>query len=189
MTYAPEKHHRRSIRLGGYDYGQAGAYFVSICTQNRDCMFGEIANGEMRLNPSGQIVREEWLRTSVVRPDVELDAFVIMPNHVHGIVCFIEDGRGTARRAPTVERFGHPVRGSLPTIVRAFKSAATKRINEIRRSPGTLVWQRNYYEHVIRDGDELDRVRKYIEDNPGMWEMDGENPVAQKTKDKEAWLR
>ena len=103
-------------------------------------MFGEIANGEMRLNPSGQIVREEWLRTSVVRPDVELDAFVIMPNHVHGIVCFIEDGRGTARRAPTVERFGHPVRGSLPTIVGAFKSAATRRINVIRRSPGTLVW-------------------------------------------------
>src|SRR3970282_109225 len=101
MRYNPEKHHRRSIRLGGYDYGQSGAYFVTICTKNRECLFGEIVDGKMRLNHSGQIVQEEWSRTSIVRPDVELDAFVIMPNHVHGIICFVENSGGTARRAPT----------------------------------------------------------------------------------------
>ena len=99
--YDPEKHHRRSIRLGGYDYSQAGAYFVTVCTQNRQCLFGEIVDREMHLNNLGQIVQDEWFRTSIVRPDVELDASVVMPNHVHGIICVVDDGRGTARRAPT----------------------------------------------------------------------------------------
>ena len=98
------------------------------------------------------------------------------------------DGRGTARRAPTVERFGCPVPGSLPTTVRAFKSAATKRVNEIRETPGAPVWQRNLYEHVIRGGDQLDRIRRYIEDNPRMWEMDRENPAAQYTEGEDSWV-
>ena len=103
-----------------------------------------------------------------------------MPNHVHGIVRIAEDGRsrsrGTACRAPTMERFSYPVRGSLPTIIRSFKSSATKRINEVRSTPGAPVWQRNYYERVVRNERELDAIRQYIVDNPAKWLEDVENP-------------
>jgi len=177
MRFDSTKHHRRSIRLRGYDYTQAAAYFVTICAQNRECLFGEIVDGTMRLSDAGRMVQDEWFRTSVVRSHVELDVFVVMPNHIHGIVCIADDGRGTARRAPTVERFGHPVHGSLPTIIRAFKSATTKRINEIRHAPGIPVWQRNYYEHVIRNESEWDRIREYIVGNPASWEQDINNPA------------
>jgi putative transposase len=139
-------HDRRSLRLDGYDYAQAGAYFVTICTQNRMCLFGDIVDVEMQLNAYGSAVREEWLRTAELRHNVELDVFTIVPNHLHGIVV-ITDGRGTARRAPT-EQFGKPVANSIPTIVRAFKSASSKRLNQMRSAPGTPIWQRNYYEHV-----------------------------------------
>ncbi len=176
MRFDSDRHHRRSIRLKGYDYAQAGAYFVTICTQDRECLFGDIVEGTMWLNDAGQMVEDEWSRTSAVRPNVQLDAFVVMPNHIHGIICIADDGRGTARRAPTVERFGHPVRGSLPTIVRAFKSATTKHVNEMRQTPGVPVWQRNYYEHVIRDEYELDHIREYIVGNPARWEEDVNNP-------------
>jgi REP element-mobilizing transposase RayT len=132
--------------MNGYDYAQAGAYFVTICTQGRACLFGDILDAEMRLNAYGSAVHEEWLRTAELRHNVELDVFTIMPNHLHGIVV-ITDGRGTARRAPT-EQFGKPVANSIPTIVRAFKSASTRRINMIRNTPVTRIWQRNYYERV-----------------------------------------
>jgi putative transposase len=167
-------HDRRSLRLNGYDYAQAGAYFVTICTQDRACLFGDIVDGEVRLNGYGSAVHEEWLRSAELRQNVELDAFTIMPNHMHGIVV-ITDGRGTARRAPT-EQFGKPVANSLPTIMRAFKSASTRRINQIQNAPGTHVWQRNYYEHVIRNDRELNRIREYIATNPLKWALDRDNP-------------
>lgn len=166
----PYLHHRRSVRLKGHDYAQPGAYFVTMCTRDRECLFGEIVDGEMRLNEYGMAVRDEWLRTAELRENVELDAFVIMPNHLHGIV-MITQGRGTACRAPT-EAFGKPVADSVPTIVRAFKSASTKHINQIRNTPGTPVWQRNYYEHVIRNDAELNAVREYILANPATWTTD-----------------
>ena len=177
MRFNPARYHRRSIRLKRYDYRQPGAYFVTICAQNRECLFGEIVQQEMRLNDAGRIVEDEWFRTSVVRPNVELDAFVVMPNHIHGIICIVNDGRGTARRAPTMERFGHPIHGSLPTIICAFKSAATKRVNERRGTPGAPVWQRNYYEHVTRNESELNRIREYITGNPARWDEDIDNPA------------
>jgi REP element-mobilizing transposase RayT len=124
----------------------------------------------MRLNEYGMAVREEWLKTAELRENVEVDASMIMPNHLHGIVV-ITNGKGTARRAPT-ERFGKPVADSIPTIMRAFKSASTKNINEIRNTPGTPVWQRNYYEHVIRDDEELKAIRQYILSNPANWTTD-----------------
>jgi len=127
------------------------------------------------LNEHGMAVREEWLRTAQLRETVELDAFTIMPNHMHGIIV-ITNGRGTARRAPT-ERFGKPVANSIPTIMRAFKSASTKRINEMRYTPGTPVWQRNCHEHVIRNDDELKVIRQYTLSNPANWTAD-ENPRA-----------
>ena len=130
----------------------------------------------MVLNPLGQAIQEEWLRTVIIRPYVELDEYIVMPNHVHGIIMVKEHGRGTMHRAPTIERFGKPVSGSLPTIVRGFKSASTKRINRLRGTPGQHVWQRNYYEHIIRDERSLNRIRQYIFNNPQQWHVDRYNP-------------
>jgi len=179
MTYPPEIHHRRSVRLPGYDYARNGIYFITICTQNRECLFGEIVDGAMRLHEAGRFVSEEWEKTAEIRGEIDLDEWLVMPNHFHGILV-VSDGRGTARRAPTVERFGQPVSGSVPTVVRAFKSAVTKRINELRGTPGAKLWQRNYYEHIIRNNDDLNRIRQYIMDNPARWDLDRNNPDAVK---------
>ena len=177
MTYDPAKHHRRSIRLRGYDYRQAGAYFVTVVTHQRQCLFGEIVDGETRVSRYGHTVREEWLRSAEIRCEIELDAFVVMPNHIHGIVVIRHQSTdvGAHGRAPLPPAPHRPPR-SLGSFVAGFKSATTKRINEIRRTPGLPVWQRNYYEHVIRNDDELNHVRQYIIDNPGHWGEDRENP-------------
>lgn len=156
--------------MKGHDYAQPGAYFVTVCTRDREWLFGDIVDGEMCLNPLGVAVHQEWSRTAQLHENVELDAFTIMPNHVHGIV-IITQGRGTACRAPT-EAFGRPVPNSLPTILRAFKSASTKRINEMRKAPVTPVWQRNYYEHMIRIHTELNAIRQYLLANPAKWATD-----------------
>jgi len=173
--YDPDKHHRRSIRLKGYDYALSGAYFVTLNTQHGEHLFGEIVDGEMQLNEYGEIVQACWDETPAHFARVELDAFVVMPNHVHLIVILTDDAsRGTACRAPT-PTFGKPIPDSLPTIIRSFKSAITKRINELRDTPGAPVWQRNYYEHVIHDERELDAVRRYVVNNPATWNKDVEN--------------
>lgn len=172
VPYDPERHDRRSIRLPAYDYRRAGGYFVTTCTQGRACLFGEVIGGQMRLNDRGRIADEEWRRTAEVRENVRLDAFVIMPNHMHGIIVIVDnDRRDTARRVPTRE-FGDPVSGSLPTIIGAYKSAVTKRINHLRGISGETVWQRNYYDHVIRNRDDLYRIRRYIQENPARWRRD-----------------
>ena len=327
MNDAPDRDHHRPIRLPGYDYAQTGAYFVTICTNNRECLFGEIVAGEMRLNPAGVIVSNEWKKTAELRGGIRLGEWVVMPNHFHGIVVIDGDGwgmgsgtarrastegdggvgrgtacralargdgdgwgmgsgtarrastggdggvgrgtacraptrgdgdgwgtdtgtarrastrgdgdgwgtdtgtarrastggdggvgrgtacralargdgdgwgmdTGTARRAPTegdggvgrgtacralargdaptAEQFGKPVSGSIPTIIRSFKSAASKGINQMRGTPGATVWQRNYYEHVIRSEASMQRIREYIINNPLQWDMDRDNPV------------
>ena len=170
MKHDPDRHHRRSIRLKGHDYAQPGAYFVTVCTRERECLLGDVVDGEMRLNEYGIVVHEEWLKTAELRQNVEIEACTVMPNHLHGIVV-ITNGKGTARRAPT-ERFGKPVADSIPTIMRAFKSASTKHINVIRRTPGIPVWLRNYYEHIIRSDEELKAIRQYILSNPANWTAD-----------------
>jgi len=185
------RYHRRSIRLKGYDYTQPGAYFVTICTHGREMLFGRVVDGEMRLNEFGEIVREEWFKTARVRPYVRLyeDEFVVMPNHIHGIIWIVEvdpddddDVEARRRRASTShEQFGRPVPGSLPTIVRAFKSAATKRINLLRDTQGARVWQRNYYERIIRDERALNAIRRYIIANPTRWSLDRHTPQSTKT--------
>jgi len=139
-------------------------------------MFGEIVGEEMRLNKLGEIVQEEWFRTAEIREDVELDSFVVMPNHIHGIIVLIESGRGTLRRAPTKEQFGKPTSGSIPTIVRLFKSCVTKRINLLRNTQRQPIWQRNYYEHIIRDDKDLYNAREYIANNPVKWLFEKEIP-------------
>ena len=102
MTHKPTRHQRRSVRLRGYDYSQAGAYFITIVTKWREFLFGVVENGDVRLNRAGRIAQEEWLRSAEMRPRVRLDAFVIMPNHIHGIIVLTDHGRGTLQRAPTL---------------------------------------------------------------------------------------
>lgn len=174
MKFDPEKHHRRSIRLKGYDYSKAGWYFVTICTHNREPLLGNVVDGDMVLNELGKIVTSEWLITGKIRTNIDLDKFVVMPNHIHGIIVIVNDElrRGTKHRAPTMERFGKPTSNTIPTVIRGFKSAVTKKINIIRQSSGTPVWQHNYYEHIIRNEPELNRIRQYIMENPLKWQGD-----------------
>jgi putative transposase len=180
LKFNRDKHHRRSIRLKDYDYTNPGVYFVTICTWNRECLFGDIVNGGMQLNDFGEIVIREWRYTGDIRrTNVELDEFVIMPNHVHGILTIISGNgcRGMARHAPTVRQFANPVAQSLSSIIGSFKSAVTRQINISRNHPGMPVWQRNYYEHIIRNETEMDRIRQYIIHNPSQWDNDENNPA------------
>ncbi|QUW01469.1 transposase [Chloracidobacterium sp. MS 40/45] len=256
MRYDPERHHRRSIRLKDYDYTRMGAYFVTLCTRNRTCLFGEIVAGEMRLNEYGEIVQEEWFRSAEIRREIVLfsDEFVVMPNHIHGIVRIVEspnahvgatgptagatdatvgatdatagatdatagatdatagatdatagatDATAGATDATvgatdatagatdamvgatdaTVGATGRsplqgPAKRSLASFVAGFKSAVTKRINDRRGTPGATVWQRNYYEHIIRHEESLNRIRAYILNNPLQWHLDHEHAPA-----------
>lgn len=155
-----------------YDYSQAGAYFVTICALNKKCIFGDVENAEIRLNEYGQVVRNEWLNTENIRSNVELDAFIVMPNHVHGILVIVDDCRGVLQYAPTKKYgFSSPSQ-TLGSIIRGLKSSVTKIINQIRNTHGVPVWQRNYYEHIIRNEKELDKIREYIANNPLNWETD-----------------
>ncbi len=181
MPEALSKHRRKLIRLAGYDYSSEGGYFITVVTHDRLPVFGRILNYEMVLSQAGEIARTEWFRTVQLRDRVELfeDEFVVMPNHIHGIIWLTR--RGTARRAPTmdeypsVEQFGKPVSGSIPTIVRAYKSAVTYALNAKQNTRGQPVWQRNYYEHIIRDEKDYENIVEYIYQNPYNWEKDEEN--------------
>jgi putative transposase len=175
-------HHQRSIRVKGYDYSQVGAYFVTMVNRRRECRFGEIIGGEMKLNRWGEIADECWRTIPEHFPSVELGAHIVMPNHVHRIITI---GRGTVL-APdefdqTTSRGGvtPPLREpTLGQIVAYFKYQSTKKINSIDHSGViTKIWQRNYYEHIIRDNEDMKRIWKYIESNPIMWADDDENPV------------
>ena len=178
MAFSREQNRRRSIRLPGYDYAQAGAYFVTICTYNRDCLLGEILGSEMSLTRSGEVVLECWNDLPNHYSYVEIDEFVVMPNHVHGIMVLSDQ----QRKNPNAQNVGAGLkpaptkRHPLPEIVRAFKTFSSRRINERRGSPGLPLWQRNYYERVIRNERELDAIRQYIVDNPAKWAEDIENP-------------
>jgi REP element-mobilizing transposase RayT len=153
----------------GYDYTQPGAYFVTICTRDRVCLFGEVVGGQMQLNELGRLVEWTWQDLSNHVANIVLDAFVVMPNHVHGIIIIVGAG---SEPAPTTKQYG------LPEIVRQFKTFSALRINEQRGTPGAPVWQRNYYEHIIRTEDSLARIREYIAGNPLRWHLDRENPQA-----------
>ncbi len=179
MRYNPKIHHRRTIRLNGYDYSQPGEYFLTVCSHDRSNLFGSIRGGIMQLSWIGEIVHDEWLRTKHLRHNVDLDAFVVMPNHFHAILIIRDEGsepdrRGEWRFAPTISTpFRSPAK-TVGSIVRGFKGATTKRINRIRQFPGEPVWQRNYYEHIIRDEFDLWRIREYIIGNPLSWDSDHE---------------
>ena len=201
MNHDPGIRGRRSIRLKGYDYSQPGAYFVTIVTQDRLCLFGDVVGGTVRLNDAGRLAQAAWERLPCRFPGIDLDAFVVMPNHIHGIIAI--NGRvgappaGAPDPAGTV---GAPLVGALPSraptrgaptvgdVVGAYKSVTTV---EYTRGVRALdwppfrrrLWQRNYYERIVRDDAFLDRVRRYILDNPAQWGSDRENPIAARPRD------
>jgi putative transposase len=176
MRFDPDAHHRRSIRLKDHDYSRTGAYFVTIVTYARESLFGSVLDAEVLLNDAGRMVYATWAETRSVRPNVALDEFVLMPNHLHGILV-INESLASIRPAGLVAAAAHgPMSGSLGAIVGQFKALTTKRLNAMRRSPGIRVWQRNYYEHVVRDDTDLERLRAYIAANPARWSEDDENP-------------
>jgi putative transposase len=159
---------RRSLRLKGYDYPSAGAYYLTVCTQNKECLFGRISKGTMFINEYGDIVADEWSKSSKIRHEIELDEFMVMPNHFHAIV-FIHEGDQPV--APTNCLTG-PVSKSIGALMAGFKSSVTKRINGLRQTPGVQVWQRNYDEHVIRNENDMTDIREYIHYNVAKWELD-----------------
>ncbi|TET55082.1 MAG: transposase [Anaerolineales bacterium] len=195
----PEEHHRRSIRLPGYDYAQAGSYFVTIVTQGRECLFGMVIGGEMQLNDAGRMVEDAWAQIGGRFVNVEPDEHIVMPNHFHGILIIADVGASpvgarlvggspvgaplvgapgsSTRDDPTADRTGNPPLGD---IIGAFKSITTVQYIHGVRNLGWPVfnkrlWQRNYYEHIIRDDRGLDNVRQYLFDNPTRWSEDAEN--------------
>lgn len=178
MKYNSDIHKRHSIRINNYDYSSVGAYFITICAENRDNLFGRIENNKLILNKFGNIVENEWIKTSEIRKNVEIDDFIVMPNHFHGIIIISGINQGVSQYAPTkmhdtVNKLCSPSQ-TVGAIVRGFKASVTKKINILRDVYRQTVWQRNYFEHVIRNEYDLMRIREYIINNPANWETDSE---------------
>jgi putative transposase len=188
--------HRRSVRRLGHDYSRPGGYSITICTYDRECLFGEIVGHEVRLSEYGVIVEEEWRLTAAMRPAVRLDDFIVMPNHIHGILFLVAVGAHCVRPdtistgSPQTSRLGGktgwqgarsaPLRrppASIPSLVAGFKSAVTRRIRALRHAPYLEVWQRGYNDHIIRGQEDLERHRNYIRNNPRRWAEDDLNPA------------
>ncbi|MBI3781192.1 MAG: transposase [candidate division NC10 bacterium] len=185
---SPATYRRRPLRLRGFDYSREGAYFVTICTRNRECLLGDVMKGKMRLNDVGRMVQTVWDGLPERFPTVELDASVVMPNHLHGILIIVGAGlalpmRGAASSAPTGSGFT-----TLSKVLRAFKSMSAIGVNRLLSRSGKPFWQRNYYEHVIRSEESLNRIREYIVTNPLRWEVDRENPGRKGEDEFDHWL-
>ena len=179
QMYNSEKHHRRSIRLKGYDYSLAGTYFVTICVKERKCVFGDVQNSNVVLSPIGEIVYQCWNEIPNNFNSVKLYVFIVMPNHLHGIVVMTNDCRGVQLNAPTRNASNFyglisPKQKTLSVIIRTFKAAVTTQCR--KNNYHFFEWQRNYYEHIVRNEDELNRIREYIINNPLQWQFDKENP-------------
>ena len=172
MTYDPRIHDRRSLRLPGYDYTTPGYYFITISTANHQNMFGQRANGIVELSDYGLIVDKSWRWLAEHHTYVELDEWVVMPNHFHGIIVISDARRGGSRTAPTSITAGVSGHKPLGRLIGAFKTVSTKRINQLRSTPGERVWQRNYYEHIVRNEESLRTIRQYIVENPAGSELD-----------------
>ncbi|MCQ2959399.1 MAG: transposase [Bacteroidales bacterium] len=170
-----QKHNRKSIRLKGYDYSSAGLYFITICTQNRLHQFGEIKNGEMILNENGKIVNHVWDDLRNRFENILLHSFVIMPNHIHGIVQIVGVGLCSTQNNGNFVNDGGQGRAVAPTvgdIICAFKSITTKLHNTLNDTPGFKLWQRNYFEHIIRTQKSYEIISNYIQSNPSKWSID-----------------
>lgn len=179
--YNPDVHHRHSIRLREYDYSSAGAYFVTICAFQRECLFGEVNAGNVICSEAGIIIDDVWRGLVERFPSVVMSDHVVMPNHVHGIVVFTDARRGAACRAPDdPDLKAKGAASSAPTlgeVLRAFKSISAVSVNRVLGRQGIPLWQRNYHEHIIRSEDDLANIRQYIANNPLKWDLDENNPV------------
>jgi len=165
--------HRKTVRLKHFDYTQESAYFITISTKQNQCIFGDIKNGKMYLNHLGALACHCWLEIPQHFDYIGLDEFVIMPNHVHGILWILS----APETLDKDRRFGNIVKGSISSIIRSYKASVTKRINEICNIKGvSLVWHGRFYEHIIRDEKALYNIRKYIQENPLKWEEDEYKP-------------
>ncbi|HET6273893.1 MAG TPA: transposase [Bacteroidota bacterium] len=170
---------RNSLRLSGYDYSRPGGYFVTICTAGRRCILGKVVDGKVELSHVGKIVESCWRQISDHFPGIRVSVFQIMPNHVHGIIEIKEDARrGVQLNAPTGNRFSKisPKKGTLGVIVRTFKAAVLTGLRKAGKSTGDSIWQRSFYDHIIRDDVDHFFVNRYIELNPLLWYMDSDNP-------------
>lgn len=163
--------HRKNLRIPKFDYAQPGAYYVTIVTHDRKSILGQINNGDVELNDVGKMVKEVWMAIPNHFPNVELGEFVMMPNHIHGIVSITVEATH-ASPLPRVSK--GPVPGSIGAIVGSFKSAATKRFHETQKYHNSRLWQPNYYEHVIKNERDYQAIYDYILNNPMNWEMDEE---------------
>ena len=183
MPYDPARHHRRSIRLKGFDYSLPGHYFVTVCVRHFRCVFGEVVADEMRLNRAGIMVDHAWQALPSRFDTLELHVWQLMPNHFHAIVYILDRGVvGATGRSPLhsvladKKRPNGPRPKSISSLMAGFQSAVTAKINKIRQTPGAKVWQRNYYDRIIRTEHELHRIREYIVANPTKWAKDRDNP-------------
>jgi putative transposase len=174
MPFDPNRHHRRSIRLRGYDYTKAGAYFVTICAYQRKPIFGEVCDRAVRLSKVGHVVTRCWMALPRHFSGVELDSWVLMPDHLHGVI--IIQANIAATWAAREDAFVAPSQrpqgthsGSLNAIVQNFKSISTRKANQLCRTAGAHLWQRDYYERIIRDERALHAIRRYIDENPARW--------------------
>jgi REP element-mobilizing transposase RayT len=149
-------HERKTLRLEGYNYSSAGAYFVTLTIHNRLPILGTLDQGEMRLSKAGQIVKRIWLDLPIHYRMLNIDVFCVMPDHFHGIL-LIQNEKSSL---------------SLFEIIRGFKTFSARRINLLKNTPGASVWQRGYYEHIIRNEEDLDKIRLYIQGNPSNWNKD-----------------
>jgi REP element-mobilizing transposase RayT len=193
MPYNPHLHNRNTIRLQGYNYAQHGAYFITICTHNKEPVFGEIKSGIMIPSHLGEIAYNQWLQLPQRFTNINLGAFVIMPNHIHGIIIIEEmdpSRRGEAGdnkhsikpkitlspaspTLPNEDSLPHgTIPGSISAIIQNYKSSTSRKINMLLRTKNKTTWQRNYYEHIIRDDNDYDRIVEYIENNPSCWSDD-----------------
>ena len=190
MKYNPDIHQRRTVRLKDYDYSKTGAYFVTIVTQNRECLFGRIENDEIILNDAGKMIKNVWEELPLYYSGVDIDVFQIMPSHIHGIIV-LNVGAAPCGCPNNKENSGQ-VQGpaptiSLPDVVHRFKTMTTKRyIDSVKQKQlvefNGRLWQRNYYDHIIRNEKDLNHVREYIINNPVNWNADEENPANQNIK-------
>jgi REP-associated tyrosine transposase len=187
MKYNPDKHHRRSIRLRGYDYSRPGAYFITICVQNRASLFGDVLDGEMRLNDAGRMVQTCWEQLPQQFPALELNTYVVMPNHFHAIAILVEapvvSTNGASVIARSASRRGAAGDLTLGDIIGAFKSVTTNEYIRGVQQSGWLafdrrLWQYNYWEHIIRNQTRFHQIRGYIQTNPARWSMDQLHPAA-----------
>ncbi len=173
VKYDRDRHHRRSMRLPGHDYSSAGLYFITTCTSQRLCLFGQIEKGEMYPNELGKIVVGEWLRSKQIRPEFQFHEWVLMPNHFHAMIEIIQPPVGTNATFP--DRLAMRPK-SISSLMSGFKSITTQRINQARNAPRSPVWQSRFYDHMIRDESGRERIRQYILDNPKTWTQDQLHP-------------